>query len=97
IEAEMLLRDHGDETGAGLVIGIVKLAVALVLFEVLGIGRRKKSALVMIEPPSDLGRTGVFEVDDGVLVAVELVLIEQSASTVHEAGENKLGIAADTL
>ena len=97
IEAEALLRDHCDETRARLEIGIVKLAVALVLLEVLGVGGREKRALVMIEPPGDFWRAGVLEIDDGVLVAIELLLIEQRAGAVNQARELKFGVAADAL
>ena len=31
----------------------------------------------MVEPPSDLARAGVFEIDDGILIAVEISLIEE--------------------
>ena len=97
VESEALLRDHRDEASAGFEIGIVELAVALVLLEVFGVGGRKKGAFVVIEPPSDGGGTRVLEIDDGVFVAVELLLIEQSAGTVDEAGEFKFGVAADAL
>ncbi len=97
IEAEALLRDHGNEAGAGLEIGIVELAVALILLEVLGIIGGEEGALVMVEPPGNFGRAGVFEVDDGVLVAVELLFIEQRSGAMDEAGELELGIAADAL
>src|SRR5689334_192031 len=46
IESETLLGNHGDEAGARLEVRIVKLAIALVLFEMGRIGRSEKSALV---------------------------------------------------
>jgi hypothetical protein len=63
----------------------------------LGIGWREECALMMIEPPRDVGRTRVFEVDDRVLVAVKLLLIEQRAGAVNEAGKLELGVAANAL
>jgi len=39
----------------------------------------------------------ILEVDDGVLVAVELILVEQGSGTVDQAGEFELGVAADAL
>src|SRR5579863_7867508 len=63
----------------------------------LGIGRRQKSALMVVEPPGNLRRTGILKVDDRVLVTVELVLVEQSAGAVNEAGELDFGIVADAL
>ena len=95
IEAEALLRDHGDEAGARFEIRIVELAVALVLLEVLGVRGREKCALVMIEPPGDLGRTGVLEIDDGVLVAVELLLVEKRAGAMDQSGEFEFRIARE--
>ena len=86
IEAEALLRDHGDETGAGLETRVVKLAVALILLEMGGVGRREKGAFVVIEPPGNVGRTGVFEIDNRVLIAVKLLLVEKSAGSMQQAG-----------
>ena len=97
IEAETLLRDHGDETGARLEIRIVKLAVALTLLKMLGIGRRKKCALMMVEPPRDFRRTGIFEVNDGVLITVKFFFVEQGAGAVHQSGKDEFSIAANAL
>jgi hypothetical protein len=51
----------------------------------------------VIEPPGDVGRTGVLEIDDGILVAVKLFLIEKSARTMQEAGVHEVDIAADSF
>ena len=51
----------------------------------------------MVEPPGDFGRAGVFEVDDGILVAVELIFVEQRPGTVDQAGEDEVGIAANAF
>ncbi len=97
IKTEALLGDGGDEAGAGLEIGIVKFAIALVLLEVGSILRGEKRALMMVEPPGNFGRAGVFEVDDGVLVAIKLFLIEQRSGTVQQAGENEGDIVPNPL
>ncbi len=97
IEAKALLRDHGNKTGAGLEIRIVELAIALVVLEVRGVGGREKRAFMMVEPPRNLRRTGVFEVDDGVLVAVEVGLIKERPRAMQQAGEDKLSVFADAL
>ena len=97
IEAEVLLRDHRNKTGAGLESRIVELAVALILLEVGSIGRRKKSAFVVIEPPGDFGRTGILEIDDGIFVAVKLALVEKGARTMQQAGVYEVHIAADSF
>ncbi len=88
IEAKPLFGNHGNETGAGLEGRIIELAVALILLEVGGVVGRKKSAFVVIEPPGDFGRTGILEIDNGILVAIELV----SRRTAHPrdaAGRSK--------
>jgi hypothetical protein len=97
IQTKTLLRDHRDEAGAGFEIGIIKLAVALILLKVLGIGRREEGALVMVEPPGNFGRAGIFEVDNGVFLAIELILVEQSAGAVDQTREFEIGIAANAL
>ena len=51
----------------------------------------------MVEPPGNVGRAGVFEVDDGVLVAIKLFLVEECAGAVHESGELKFGVTADAF
>ncbi|HEX8811517.1 MAG TPA: hypothetical protein VF742_05955 [Terracidiphilus sp.] len=78
------MRDHGDETGTGFEIGVVELAVALILLKVLGVSRREEGALVMVEPPGNVGRTGVFEIDNSVFVTVELFLVEQRTGAVDQ-------------
>jgi len=52
---------------------------------------------VVVEPPGDARRSRVLEVHDGVLVAVELGLVEQAAGAVHQPAEDELGVAADAL
>ena len=83
IESKPLLRDHGDKTGAGLEVRIVELPVALVALEVGRVGRREKRAFVMVEPPRDLGRTGVLEIDDGILVTVEMGFVKERSGAMQ--------------
>jgi hypothetical protein len=45
----------------------------------------EKGAEVMIEPPGDARRRGILEIDDGILVARELRLIEERARSVNQA------------
>src|SRR5271163_3245627 len=52
---------------------------------------------MMIEPPRNLGRTGVFEIDDGILVAVEMGFVKQRSGAMHETGEDELGVSANAL
>ena len=91
------LGDGSDKAGTGLEIGIVKLAVTLVLLEMARVFRRKKSALVMIEPPGDLGGAGIFEVDDGVFVAIKLLLVKQRSGAMQQSGEDERGVSANAL
>ena len=55
IKTEALLGHHGDEAGTGLEIGIVELPITLILFEMGRVCRSQEGALVMIEPPGNLG------------------------------------------
>jgi hypothetical protein len=49
----------------------------------------------MVKPPGNFGGAGVFEVDDGVFLAVELPFVEQGSGTVDQAGKSKIGIATN--
>ena len=97
IEAEALLRDHRNKTGARLEARIVKLAITLLLLEMSGISRAQKCALMVIEPPGDLGRGRVLEIDNCVLLAIEIVLVEKRAGAMQETRKRKLHVAADPL
>src|SRR5579859_5307725 len=97
IEAELLLRDGRDELGARLEIGIVELLLALVGTELRGILWREERTQVVVEPPGDLVRAGVLEVDDGVLVAVELALVKQRTGAMDEAAELEGDVFADAV
>ena len=46
---------------------------------------REEGRLVVIEPPGDLGRGGVLEIDDGVFVAGEVALVKQGAGAMDKA------------
>ena len=58
--------------------------VALAGEEMLVILRGEECRLVVIEPPGDARRGRVLEVDDRVLVARELALVEERAGAVHQ-------------
>jgi hypothetical protein len=97
IEAKALLRDHGDETGARLEIRIIEFAIALILLEMGSILGREERALVMIEPPGNFRRTGILEIDDGILIAVEINLVKERARPMQEPGESEIHIPAYAL
>jgi hypothetical protein len=52
---------------------------------------------MVIEPPGNLGRTGILEIDNGILVAIELVFVEQRAGAVQQTRVNELHITADAF
>ena len=52
---------------------------------------------MMIEPPLDLGRGRVFEIDDSVHITSKVGLIEQSPSPVHQAMKFELRFWIDPL
>ena len=89
--------DHRDKTGTGLEIRIIELTIALVLFEVFRIGWSKKCALVMIEPPCDIRGTGILKIDDGVLLAIKLILVKERARPVYQAGKDEFCVTANAL
>ena len=52
---------------------------------------------MMVEPPGDFGRGGVFEVDDSILVAGEFTFVKQSSSAVDQAVVFVNGVGRDAL
>lgn len=97
MEAETLLGDGGDKTGARLEIGVIELAIAWVLLKMIGVFGREKCALVVVKPPGDFWRTGIFEIDDGIFVAVKIGFIEKRSGAMQQARVNKLDIVADAF
>ncbi len=55
----------------------------------------QKRRLVMIEPPCQPLVRAIFEIDDGILVAVELLTVERIARPVHRRRVRNLGIRID--
>ena len=51
----------------------------------------------MVEPPGDLRRRRIFEIDDGVLVAGKFAFIEQRAGAMQQARVFELRLLADAL
>ena len=96
VEAEAGGGDIGQEAGTGDVGGVEEFArgacgVLPAALEVLLVLRRKEGGEVVIEPPGNARRSGVFEVDDGVLVAGKVGLIEERAGAVNQAVVGVLG------
>jgi hypothetical protein len=57
----------------------------------------EKSREVMVKPPCDTGRGGVFEIDDGVFVADKLVFVKERAGAMDEAVVLVTGSGGDAL
>src|SRR5712691_147389 len=87
IETELFLRDGRQPQGARFVVRVIELAPTAVLAEVLGIGRSKKRALVVVEPPGHPRRAGVFEVHDRVLVPIEQAFLKGLRGAVRQASK----------
>ena len=80
----------GEEAGAGDVVGVVEAMARVAAVGdagevVLVIFRGEKGGEMVIEPPGDAGRWGIFEVDDGVFVAGEVGFVEKGAGAMDEA------------
>src|ERR1700722_2473524 len=69
----------------------------MILTEMLGVGGRQKRALMVVEPPSEFGRAGILEIDDGVFVAVEGAVLEGLRGFVRHAGVEEFGGGVDAL
>src|SRR5215472_6689649 len=97
IESESFLRYRGDQLGAGLVVGLVKHVLARLLLELLGVGRSQKRTLMMVEPPGDFWRIGIFEVHDDVFIAVEDAVFPGLRRAVSHAGKLKFSDLVELL
>jgi hypothetical protein len=80
----------GQKAGAGGVIGIKKLAprrglVPLVVEKALLVRGSQKGRKMVVEPPGNPRRGGVFEIDNGVFVAGKLALVKERAGAVYQA------------
>jgi len=84
-EAKALAGHVRDERGAGFIARVVKLASARVAAELFGIRAAEEGALVMIEPPGEARVIGVFEIYDGVFVAIEQIRREDLRGPVGHA------------
>jgi hypothetical protein len=80
------------ELGARSVRRVIELLSGPVAAKVLGVLLGKKSALVMIKPPSHLGGAAVFEIDDGIFLGLEHALVEELLGAVHQSAQNELRV-----
>src|SRR5450756_1760586 len=74
---------------------VIELPAAGILAEMLLVFGVEERALVMIEPPGQLWVAGVFEVHDGVFVAIEQRRIEKLRRRVGHARIAELRIRVD--
>jgi hypothetical protein len=51
----------------------------------------------MIKPPRDLRGTRIFEVDDGIFIAIEMGFIEERSGAMQQAGKLEFHVASDAL
>ena len=52
---------------------------------------------MMIEPPGDFRRTGILEIDDRILIAVEVLFVKERARTMQKPGKSEIHITAYAL
>ena len=97
IKPKALFGNSRNEAGAGFEVWVIKLAIARVLLEVRGIRRRQKSALMVVKPPCDLRRTGIFEIYDGIFIASKIGFVEQRARPVKQARIDEFNIIANAV
>jgi hypothetical protein len=97
VEAEALLTYRGDKTGTGFEVWIVKLAIALILFEMSCVFGTEECTLMVIKPPGYIWGTGILKIDYGVLVAIEILFIEKRAGPVQQPRKNELHVVANSL
>jgi hypothetical protein len=90
VVSEALARDIGDKHSAGAIGRIVKLMAAMIVPEVLGVLRAQERALMMVEPPGEPRVGRIFEIDDGVHIAIEKPILKELGRFVSQAGEFKI-------
>jgi|SRR4051812_1477760 hypothetical protein len=52
---------------------------------------------MVIKPPGNFGRAGIFEIDDGIFVAVKIGFVKKRAGAVQQARVNKFDVIANAL
>src|SRR5579862_2700869 len=63
----------------------------------LGILRFQESALVMVEPPGQSRRTRIFEINDGIHIAIKDAVLERLRSLMGHSGVRELRKRLDSL
>jgi hypothetical protein len=97
IKAKPLRRRIGNKFGAGFVIGIQELLAAGIGLEMCFIFGGEKRAFVMIEPPGELVGGAIFEIYNGIFVAIKCVFIKQRAGAMHHRLKSLFPIGVNFL
>src|SRR5882724_6657011 len=98
IKTKFRLSDKRDEFSAGLAGCIEKLLSRFVLAKVSFILRREKCRLVMIEPPGQLFRWRILEIDDRVFIAVKHIAFEQEVpGAMQQAAIFNVGVVVNSF
>src|SRR2546423_9827738 len=77
IKSKLVFSNIRNEFGAGFSIGIKKLLSRFVRAKVSFVFRREKCRLVMIEPPGQLFRRRILEIDNRVFITIKHIAFEQ--------------------
>src|ERR1051325_8217865 len=51
----------------------------------------------MVKPPCNLGRAGILEIHDGVLIAIKVRFVKERPPPVQQSGKDKLHVPANAL
>jgi hypothetical protein len=93
----LLGRHVGKELGARFVGGVVEFFAGMVVAELVGIARGEEGALVVVEPLRELRGAGIFEVNDGVFIAIEDSIFERTRGFVSHACVKEFGVVVDAF
>src|SRR5579863_4161311 len=97
IKVEFFLGHRGDQFRAGLVLRLVEHVRARMLAEMPGVFRGEERALMMIEPPSQLRRIGILEIDDDIFVAVKKTALPWMLGAMGHSREMEIRLGIETL
>jgi len=68
-----------------------------VLAKMLGVLRREKCALMMVEPPGYFWRVGIFEINDRIFIAIEDAILPRRHSPVGHAAKSEFSVLIEAL
>ena len=97
VKSEFFGSDGREKFCAGFIGGIVELFPGMIVPEVFGVFRLQERALMMVEPPGQQRGAGIFEIDDGVFVAVERAVFKGRRGLVRHSGVAEFRVGVDAL